>query len=265
MTTGVDLKRLSSGTAPPPSLWNQFTALLGRNVRTIIVRSDWVYSVIAPLIFTLGYYLPLSWIMSGIDYGQFVMPIIILQTASFTMVSIAQQAAIEAGSGITERLHTMPINRIAPLAANLVAGLLKTVLSIGAAIGYGYAIGFRFEGGLLATLGFCAMALGTAFVLSLGADALGNLTRSAAVIGQTMTLPVLIFGMLSTGFVPETGFPEWIRPFVRVQPISQLSAALRDLASDSPSIAVIWPGLAWIVALFLIFTPLALWARGRKP
>lgn len=265
MTTHVDLTAISRVEVPAPSLWNQFSALLGRNVRTTVVRSDWVYSVIAPLIFTVGYYLPLSWIMSGIDYGQFVMPIIVLQTASFTMVSIAQQAAMEASSGLTERLHTMPLNRVAPLAANLVSGMLKSMLSIGAAIGYGHVIGFRFSGGALATIGFFAVALGTAFVLSLGADALGNLTRSAAVIGQTMTLPVLLFGMLSTGFVPETGFPEWIRPFVRVQPISQLSAALRDLASDSPSFAVIWPGLAWIVALFVIFTPLALWARGRKP
>ncbi|CAM3789628.1 ABC transporter permease [Smaragdicoccus niigatensis] len=250
--------------APTPTTLNQFSALLERNIRTIIIQWAWTYSVIAPLIFTAGYYLPLSWIMSGINYGQFVMPIIVLQTASFTMISVAQQAAIEASSGLTERLHTMPLSRIAPLMANLVSGLLKSALSIGAAIVYGYFVGFRFHGGVLGTLGFIGIALGTAFVLSLGADALGNYSRSVAVVGQTMTLPVLIFGMLSTGFVPEGGFPAWIRPFVRVQPVSQLSAALRELASAHPTFSAMWPGLAWLVGMFVAFLPLAIWARGRK-
>ncbi len=104
------------------------------------------------------------------------------------------------------------------------------MITLVAALAYGYAIGFRFSAGAAQAALFCALALSISVALSLGADAIGTLAKSPEATSQALALPQLILGMLSCGFVPETGFPEWIRPFVRNQPISQFSFAMRDMA-----------------------------------
>lgn len=251
---------------PHPSPFGQWAALTERRVRTMLTKGDIVVSVIAPLIFTLGFYLPLKFVMKlqGIDYAQFVMAIIVLQTMAFTMNASATVAAYEAVTGFTTRLQAMPVSPLVPLASRTSAGLFRSVTTLAAAIGYGYLIGFRLQGGIGQTALFCAFSLAVGTVLSLGADALGMLTRSPQAVSQALTLPTLIFGMLSCGFVPESGFPAWIRPFVRNQPVSQFSYALRDLTDGGVSWSVLWPALAWLGALAAVLTPLAIWASAKR-
>lgn len=249
-----------------PTAIKQWAALTSRQVKIMFTKGEIIIAVIAPLIFTLGFYLPLKFVMKlqGIDYAQFVMAIIVLQTMAFTMNASASFAAFESMMGFTSRLRTMPIAVLVPLASRTSAGLFRSVVTLGAAIGYGYLIGFRLSGGLWQSVLFCAFALAVGTVLSLGADALGMLTKSPQSVSQALTLPTLIFGMLSCGFVPETGFPEWIRPFVRNQPVSQFSFALRDLTDDGITWSVIWPGIAWLAGLAAILVPLAVWASARR-
>lgn len=251
---------------PRPTAFGQWAALTERRVKTMLTKGDILISVIAPLIFTLGFYLPLKFVMKlqGIDYAQFVMAIIILQTMAFTMNASASYAAFEAMTGFTSRMQTMPVSSLVPLASRTTAGLFRSVITLGAAIGYGYIIGFRLSGGIGQTVLFCAFALAVGTVLSLGADALGMLTKSPQSVSQALTLPTLIFGMLSCGFVPETGFPEWIRPFVRNQPVSQFSFALRDLTDDGITWNVIWPAVGWLAGLSALLVPLAIWASARR-
>ncbi|EID72837.1 ABC transporter transmembrane protein [Rhodococcus opacus RKJ300 = JCM 13270] len=235
-------------------------------VRAMATNGGLAVALVAPLVFTVGFYLPLKFVMQlqGIDYAQFLMPIIVLQAMAFTAISAAQISATEAITGLTDRLQTMPVAALAPLAARMTAGLVRSLVSLVAALGYGYAIGFRFSAGPQQALLFCLVALAVSTTLALGADAIGSLSKSPEATSQALTLPMLIFGMLSCGFVPETGFPEWVRPFVRNQPISQFSFAMRDMAADGVQPSVLWPALSWIVGLSIVFVPLAVWASVRR-
>ncbi|MGI9210202.1 MAG: ABC transporter permease, partial [Rhodococcus sp. (in: high G+C Gram-positive bacteria)] len=111
---------------------------------------------------------------------------------------------------------------------------------------------------------FCATALAISVLLCLGADAIGSLSKSPEATSQALTLPQLILGMLSCGFVPESGFPEWIRPFVRNQPISQFSFAMRDMAQDGVTWEVFRPSAFWMIGLAVVCLPAALWATTRR-
>ncbi|AVH20741.1 ABC transporter permease [Nocardia cyriacigeorgica] len=248
------------------SSFAQWRALTGRIIWTMATKGELIVAIITPLVFTLGFYLPLRYVMKfqGIDYAQFVMPIIVLQTMAFTMMSNAQLSAFEALTGLSTRLQTMPIGTLVPLSARISAGVVRSVCSLTAALIYGHIIGFRFEAGWGQAILFCVFSLAISIVLSLGADALGSLTKSPESLSQALTLPTLIFGMLSCGFVPESGFPEWIRPFVRNQPISQLSFALRDMAADGVTWQVLWVPLVWLIGAGVIFAPLAVWASVRR-
>ncbi|MEV5649206.1 ABC transporter permease [Nocardia sp. NPDC052254] len=248
------------------SSFEQWRALTGRLVRTMVTKGELVVAVITPLVFTLGFYLPLRYVMQvrGIDYAQFVMPIIVLQTMSFTMMSNAQIAAFEAVTGLHSRLQTMPIGPMVPLTARICAGLVRSVTSLVAALIFGYMIGFRFSAGIGQAALFCVFSLAVGTVLAIGADGLGSLTRSPESLSQALTLPTLILGMLSCGFVPESGFPAWIRPFARNQPISQFSFAMRDMAAGGVTWDVLWVPLVWLIGLAAAFVPLAVWASARR-
>ncbi|MEV6361816.1 ABC transporter permease [Nocardia asteroides] len=252
--------------AAQPSSFAQWRALTGRVVWTMVTKGELIVAVLFPLVITVAFYLPLRYVMKvqGIDYAQYVMPIIVLQTMAMTMMSNAQLAAFEALTGLSSRLQTMPIGSLVPLVSRISAGLVRSVISLIATIGYGYLIGFRFSGGWLQALAFCGFALAVGLVLTLGADALGSLTKNPESLSQALTLPILIFGMLSTGFVPEQAFPSWARGFARNQPISQAAQTLSDMAAGHLSWAGTWVSLVWLAGLTIFFLPLAVWASVRR-
>lgn len=249
-----------------PNSFAQWRALTGRIVRTMATKGELIVAVLFPAVITVAFYLPLRYVMQvqGIDYAQYVMPIIVLQTMAMTMMSNAQLAAFEALTGLSTRLQTMPIGSLVPLLSRISAGLVRSGASLAATVGYGYLIGFRFTGGLLQALAFCGFALTVGVVLTLGADALGSFTKNPEALSQALTLPILIFGMLSTGFVPEAAFPSWARAFARNQPISQFAQTLSDMAAGHLSWAGTWVSLVWLGGVGVFFLPLAVWASVRR-
>ncbi|MGW5450488.1 ABC transporter permease [Nocardia sp. NPDC003979] len=248
------------------SSFAQWRALTGRIVRTMATKGELIVAVLTPLVVTVAFYLPLRYVMKvqGIDYAQYVMPIIVLQTMAMTMMSNAQLAAFEALTGLSTRLQTMPIGSLVPLMSRICAGLVRSLVSLVATVGYGYLIGFRFTGGVVQALAFCGFALAVGVVLTLGADALGSLTKNPEALSQALTLPILIFGMMSTGFVPESSFPTWARGFARNQPISQFAQTLSDMAAGQLSWAGTWVSLVWLGVAAVVFLPLAVWASVRR-
>ncbi|RVW04381.1 ABC transporter permease [Rhodococcus spongiicola] len=265
-TLTTPAEQLDPDRRPNPNAFQQWLALTGRTLKTMVKSGELAIALIAPLIFTIGFYLPLKFVMGlqGIDYAQFLMPIIVLQAMAFTAISASQLASREAQTGLTTRLKTMPVLGPVPLISRMTSGLVRSTLSLAAALGYGYVIGFRFSAGLAQAALFCALALAISLTFSIGADAIGTLSKSPEATAQALTLPQLILGMLSTGFIPETGFPEWIRPFVRNQPISQFSYAMRDMAEGGVTASTLFPALAWCVGLIAVFAPLGVWASMRR-
>lgn len=251
---------------PEPSGFQQWRALSGRSIRSMIRKGDLLIAVIAPLVFTIGFYLPLKFVMQikGVDYAQFLMPIIVMQAMAFTAISASQVAAAETANGFTSRLKTMPVSAHVPLVSRMTSSFVRSTVSLAAALTFGYAIGFRFSAGLWQAAAFCAFGIAIGITLSLGADAIGSLSKSPEATAQALALPQLILGMLSCGFVPEEGFPEWIRPFVRNQPISQFSFAMRDMAEGGITASVLLPAVLWCVGLLVVCAPLAVWASVRR-
>lgn len=251
----------------------QWAALSGRILREMTRNGEHFVAMLSPIIFTLGYYIPLRKIMElpelvgggGLgNYGQFLMPVIALQAVSFTAMSAAFRAARETESGMSSRLYTMPIPVIVPLAARMSASAVRAFLSLGSALICGYVIGFRFEGGFVNSVAFCALGLSVGFAFTLGADAVGTISANPRATSQALVLPQLILGMLSTGFVPEQGFPEWIRPFVRNQPISQFAEAMRQFNDGTATLQSTFPALMWAAGMLAAFGGLALWASLRR-
>ncbi|MBB3037644.1 ABC transporter permease [Hoyosella altamirensis] len=251
----------------------QWAALSTRSLREMARNGDFIIALITPAIFTLAYYVPLRTMLElptymgggGVrNYGQFVVPLIAFGAVALTMQQAALKAARDAQQGMTARLYTMPIPRAVPLFSRMTGNFARAIVALAAAIAYGHIINFRFEGGALQAAFFVAFVLFVGFSLILGADALGTITANPRAVTQALTLPILIFGMMSTGLIPETGFPEFAQPFVRNQPVSQFAETMRAFAGGTATWETVGPGLVWSAALFVALGGLAVWAAARR-
>ncbi|WP_433757281.1 ABC transporter permease [Nocardia sp. CA-135398] len=243
----------------------QWTALSGRTVRAAVREGDLPFGFVAPMIFFVCFYVPLrkSMEQTDADYAQYLLPVIVLQAMFFTAMSAGDRAARDTFSGMGTRMRSMPVKSWVPLAARMSANLVRALAGVTGALVIGTAFGFRFHSGA-AALGFVALSLAFAVALVIGADTLGVATGKPEIGASALLAPQLLLIMMSTGFVPAEGFPGWIQPFVRNQPVSQAAAALRDLASGEYSSAVAVAAV-WILGLIVAFTAISVWVERRRP
>lgn len=262
-------------TRPPVSTRQQWWVLTARTIAPTLRNGELVTQVAASIMFTVGFYIPLKQMMSVFaadmsSYAQYLMPLIGLQAIAFASVSAAFRSATDAVQGINRRFRAMPIAPLTPLAARMSASMYRCAIALAVSLACGHVIGFRFYGGLVHTVGFCALLLLIGVALSLLGDWIGAATENPEATMPMMLLPQLIFGLLSVGIQPVERFPEWIRGFVRNQPISQFVYALRALAGDSTpgAGAVTWstlgPTLLWVVAVIVALIPLHVAVSGRR-
>lgn len=245
----------------------QWWVLTLRVIKPTLRNGEMFTQAAASVMFTVGFYIPLKQIMGAFavgwsSYAQFLTPLIVLQAIAFAAVSAAFRSATDSVQGMNRRLRTMPIVRLTPLAARMSASLYRCSLALTVALICAHVIGFRFHGGPVHTVAFCLLALLIGAALSFLGDLIGEVSKNPEATAPLLLVPQLVFGLLSVGLQPVEGFPDWIEPFVRNQPISQFVIGLRVLASDStPSagavtLSTVGPALAWAIGLILVVIPL---------
>ncbi|MEU7629076.1 ABC transporter permease [Nocardia sp. NPDC049220] len=253
----------------------QWWVLTRRLIRPALRNGELFTAVLAPVLFTVGFYVPLHVVMNVYGYGlssyaQFLMPMIVMQAVGFCVSSASFRAASDARDGLNVRFGAMPMASVVPLAARVTAALCRGVVALVAAVVSGTVIGFRFYGTVLETVGFLAFAVLIALALCLGADFLGSLSKSPEATTQSLLLPQLILGIASTGLVPASHFPSWLQGFARNQPISQFVYALRALAGDPSGNAgavgwpVLGPPLAWGLGSLVVYGGMAVAVSARR-
>ncbi|WP_040805394.1 ABC transporter permease [Nocardia concava] len=260
---------------PSPVALRQWWVLSRRTIVPAVRSGEMLTCLIAPAVFTAGFYIPLNRVMSFAgtgfsSYAQFMMPLVILQASAFTAISAALRAATDAAAGLDRRFTAMPVGGLVPVAARMSGSVVRLCISLAAAVVCGHVIGFRFRLDAAHTLGFLIFSLFIGIVFTLAADVVGTASRSPESITQILGLPPLILGMLSTGLAPVGQFPHWIQPFVRNQPVSQFVGVLRALAGDTRAhtapvtLSLVGPSLCWMAVIIAICVPLAWRLNARR-
>ena len=241
-----------SGAEPRTRALTQLWVLVGRGVAGIVRNGEFIFAFVAPVLLAVCFYLPLRSIMDadpGMDYAQFLMPIIALQSVGFVASAAAMRAANDATKGVHTRFRTLPMRSWVPVTARLGTNGLLLALSVMCATATSLVMGWRPHGSVADTIGLFAVALVVGILIAAVADAIGLLSDSPEATSQALSLPILILGMMSTGFVPESQFPEWIAPFVRNQPISQFATSMRALSDGSATREILMPTVWWCIGL----------------
>ncbi|MGC4810982.1 ABC transporter permease [Micromonospora sp. DT228] len=205
----------------------------------------------------------------GGSYRGFLMPGMYVMTMVFGISLTTIAVAEDLERGVTDRLRSMPVASLAPLAARAVADMLFALVTLGVLLLTGLAIGWRAHGGAGATLEAVGLILLLRFALIWVGIFLGLVTRgqTAVVAVQTLEFPL---GFLSNAFVAPSTMPAWLGAVAAWNPLSATVGATRELfgnpgwggdswaAQHYPLLAVLWP-----VVLVAVFLPLSV-ARYRR-
>lgn len=210
---------------------------------------------IFPMVFLLGFWIIGQELMAaqGINYIQYLVPVINLQTLFFAGFGSAIMLAKDIESGMMERCRAMPISRVAVIAglvmAYMVRGLLATVVLLLIAHG----LGFRFQGGLLAFGAYFVLVIMFTATCITGYSILAMKLRNPTLVDAVAIIPYTPLLLLSNGFSPTENFPTWLQPIVRYQPVSVTCDAMRSLVSGSAdALSLVTTSLTWLVALLIV-------------
>ncbi len=250
------------------------TALAALTERIVLstLRDDLPFAILAPagnfviFNFMLGNVIDTG----GMSYPQYLLPVIIVQVMFLGALTTVDRAARDQQSDFGVRLRTLPISTVAPLTARMVYCLFRGALGLLATIAVGYAFGFRMFGGPVYAAAFVLLVLAFTLALSLAADATGTkaargeIGRSGA-SSQLLLVPQMLLVMLSTGMAPVDSFPDWLHPFVRYQPVSQVTETLRGFTTGHVAAGNLATSVAWCLGLLVVCGAIAVRMQRRTP
>ena len=212
-----------------------------------------------PLLFTAMFAYIFGGAISGNvhSYLLLLIPGIVAQTVLTTCMSTGVNLREDMEKGVFDRFKAMLMSRIAPLAGPMVADLVRYLIAAGLTFVTGVLIGYRPGGGVLGVLGAIVLAIFTGWALAWIFTWIGTVAKSARAV-QGMSMMILFpLTFLSNAFVPVTSLPGWLAAFVKINPVSHLVSATRDLAnSGAVSAEVGWTLLAGLIVI-AIFAPLS--------
>jgi ABC-2 type transport system permease protein/oleandomycin transport system permease protein len=219
-----------------------------------------VFTVIQPVMFTLLF----RYVFGGAikvpvpgGYVNYLLPGVIGQTAAFTSFGTAISLAQETQKGTIDRLRSMPIARSAVLLGRLGADLVRLLITVLIMIGVGYAVGFRFHGGVGGAIGMIALSLLLGLATCCVSAFIGLAIKDEEAVQAFGLIWVFPLTFVSSAFVVVDTMPGWLQAFANNQPISQMVEAMRASALGLPAGNHVWVGVLWMLGVMAVFIPLA--------
>jgi ABC-2 type transport system permease protein len=218
-----------------------------------------------PLLFTAMFAYIFGGAISGNvrSYLPLLIPGIVAQTVLTTCMSTGVQLREDMDKGVFDRFKSLPMSRIAPLAGPMVADLVRYLIAASLTFVMGVIIGYRPGGGVLGVLGAIVLAIFTGWAIAWIFTFIGTIAKSARSVQGMSFLFLFPLTFLSNAFVPVHSLPGWLAAFVKVNPVSHLVSATRDLANQGViSGEVGWTLLACLVVI-AVFAPLSVRSYRR--
>ena len=230
--------------------------ITGRNLIRL-KRNPIVIVAIAifPTVFLSGFWIIGQKLMAqqGVDYIQYLVPIINIQVLFFAGLGSAIMLAKDIETGMMNRCRVMPISRVAVVAGLVMAYMVRAFIATVILFFVAYGFGFRFSGGPLAWIGYFGLIVVFTAACITGYSILALKLRDPTLVDAVSIIPYTPLLLLSNGFSPTENFPIWLQPFVRYQPVSVTCDALRALSSgDAAGLSLFSGSLIWLVGLLIV-------------
>jgi ABC-2 type transport system permease protein len=200
---------------------------------------------------------------SGSDYKTYAMPGMLAMTMAFGFMNTAYAVAIGKEKGVVDRFRSMPMAPSAVVTGRGVSDVLHAALDLVVLATIALVIGWRSDGGLLATLAAFGLLLWLRFSLIWVGVYLGLLVKNQEAAGNLFAI-AFPFGMISSVFTPPHLMPDWLGTIALWNPVSSTATAIRDLFGNPVAAGDTWVesnavlmAAVWPVVITAIFLPLA--------
>ena len=218
-----------------------------------------------PLLFTAMFAYIFGGAISGnvTSYLPLLIPGIVAQTVLTTCMASGVQLREDMDKGVFDRFKVLPIARIAPLAGPVVADVVRYLIAATLTFVTGIIIGYRPGGGVFGVLGAIALSIFIGWSMAWIFTWIGAIARNARSVQGISMLILFPLTFLSNAFVPVSTLPSALAEFVKINPVSLLVSATRDLANNGAVTSQVgWTLLAGLVVI-AIFAPLSVRAYRR--
>ena len=234
-------------------------------IRYLRVPQLLIFSTIQPVMFLLLFTFVFGGAIQvpGGNYINFLLPGVLIQSVIFGAIQTGIGLSDDLSKGLIDRFRSLPMVRLAVLAGRTLSDAIRNVFVVSMMLMIGAAIGFRPEGGFLATVtaGMLAVLFGFAFSwISASIGLAVKNPETAQVAGFIWVFP-LVFA--SSAYVPIDTMPAALKAFATISPVTVTINAVRALMGGLPLENNLLYAFVWMAGILLIFIPLAVRSYKR--
>lgn len=257
LKNGIGLKQIAHDTA----------VMAYRSLRKMRRNPEQFSDVtIQPIIFTLMFTYIFGGAISGNvhNYLPIIIPGILAMTVLTTSMSTGVQIREDMDKGVINRFRSMAISPIAPLSGALLADTIRYGIATILTLLMGYILGWRPGGGFGYLVIAAFLTIFVAWCISWIFAYIGMVARTAQSVQGIAFLVLFPLVFLSNAFIPVNTLPGWLQAFVKVNPISHLISAIRELSNLGVIGHDFWYCLLGAAILVAVFATLTVRTYIRK-
>ena len=199
----------------------------------------------------------------GLEYVDFLMPGIIVQSMVFGGFVTALGLSEDLKKGLMDRFRSLPMSRSAVVTGRTFADISTNVIQLVVMLVVGLLVGFDFK------TGAADVAIGIALLLLIGyafswvfafIGLAASSPEASNAFGFTILFPVTF---VSSAFVPVDSMPSWLEPVAEHNPFTTMVDATRELFLGIDAGHDVWLAAVWSVVIAVAFGVLAIWRYRR--
>ena len=229
-----------------------------------------VFSTLSPIMFVLlfAYVFGSAITVPGINYREFLMAGIFVQTVIFGATFTGASLAEDLQKGLIERFRSLPMSDSAVLAGRTFADVGINVVTLVVMSLTGLAVGWRIRSSVLEGIAGYVLLLLFAYAISWVMAVVGLLVRTPEVVNNASFIVIFPLTFVANTFVPLDNFPSVVKTIAIWNPVSSVTQAARELfGNTSPKFPApdAWPlqnpvlySLIWVVIILVVFVPLSI-------
>ncbi|MEP1124558.1 MAG: ABC transporter permease [Ilumatobacter sp.] len=187
------------------------------------------------------------------EYDQFLIPGVFAQSVVFNSAFTSVGLAEDMQKGYIDRLRSLPMSRAAVLIGRTVSDFVRNVFTFVVMLAVSFAIGFRFEGSLIAALGATFLLLLFSYAMAWIQALIGLNVSSVEAANSAGFVWMFPFTFVSSAFVDPSQMPGWLQPIAVNNPFTIATNAARAMYNGIDPGSDLWVTVAWSVGIIAVF------------